>query len=106
MDTTKRVNERTPCKFKAECIRLTGTGTNDLIKVINFSKEGMGLISKKAMEIGSYQIIRVLNSSLESDPGARLDIRTLGVVEIRWIKGIENNRGAEYRTGVKYLFNP
>jgi hypothetical protein len=106
MNTTKRVNNRTPCTLRAECVRLTGTGTNDLIKVINFSKEGMCLVSNKAMEIGSYKIIRLLDTSLKNNPEARRNIRTVGVVEIRWIKGIEDNNGSEYRTGVKFLFNP
>ena len=106
MNTSKRLSSRTPCTLQADCIKLTGRGAVDLIKVINFSKEGMGLISNKALDIGSYQIIHVLENQSIKDPDVRGSIRTVGVVEVRWIKEIEDKKFSEFRTGVKYLFNP
>ena len=106
MNTSTRLNKRTPCTLRADCIKLARTGMVDLIEIINYSEKGMGLISKEDFEIGSNLIIRVHDKPLIKDHLARRNIRTVGVVEVRWISAIGNNNGSEFRAGVKYLFYP
>ena len=101
-----RLSQRKSCVLPAEVIKLTGTCAVDRIRVTNFSKEGMCLISKKPMEIGSYLIIRIHDLSAIEDLNACGSIGTVGVTEVRWVKKIVDNGDLEFRTGVKYLFIP
>lgn len=101
-----RLIQRTLCELTADCIKLSGAGALDLIRVINYSREGMGLISRTAMEIGSYLIIRMHNLSSIKDHNQCGDIRTVGVTEVRWIKKHVGDTDSQFITGVKYLFVP
>ena len=106
MKTSSRLNKRTPCTLRADCMKLSRRGMVDLIKIINYSEKGMGLISKKNLEIGSNLIIQVHDKPLIKDQLARRIIRTVGVVQVRWMSAIGKKNGSEFRAGVKYLFYP
>ncbi len=101
-----RLTQRTPCALPADCIRLTGSFVSSRIRIIDYSKAGMGLVSRKAMEVGSYQIIRVYDLDADENLHDCRDIRMVGVAEVQWIKKIDGDDGTEFRAGVKYLFVP
>jgi hypothetical protein len=99
-----RINGRTPCVLAVECIKISGRKDVFSAKTVNYSREGLGLVSRKPVKTGTNLIVRLLDFPT---PQTRADderIRALGMAEVRWTKEVLDAEGLAYAMGVRYVY--
>ncbi len=98
-----RQNDRNACELKAECLKLTGRSDVFWAKSVNYSQDGLGLVSRKAVKPGTNLILRMLK--LPSLKVRKCDecVRATSMVEVRWVKEIMDTDGLSYEIGVRYV---
>jgi hypothetical protein len=103
MISGNRINSRTTCELKAEFIKFSSRKNVFGAKSINFSQNGLGLVSRTAVKAGSHLIVRMLEFP---SPEMRTDkawIRATGIAEVRWINEVVDDDGLSYTMGVRYV---
>ena len=102
----KRNFHRNCCSLTADCMLLNGRSELESIKVMNYSEDGIGLISNNPLKIGSQQVIIVHGMSNEDNFHESLSIRMVSVAEVIWIQKISRDKSEVFNIGVKYIFIP
>lgn len=93
----------TACDLQAECIKLTGRSDVFNANMINCGKDGLVFVSPKVVKKGAYLIVRIRNFLHTETNGHEEYIRSTGLTEVCWVEEIINEKGLNYKMGLKYL---
>ena len=104
--SNSRRTQRIPCSLAADCISLEGEPNLYRVNIRNYNKGGICIVSKKCMNIGAHEIIRVHALSGDNHIHVLDDLRIVSVAVTIWTKEITKKKGIEFRSGMKYLFVP
>lgn len=89
----------TTCNLEAECIKLTGRSDVFNANMIKCGKDGLVLISPKVIKKGAYLIVRICNFTY----GHEEYVRSTGLTEVRWVEEVIDEKGLNYKMGLKYM---
>lgn len=106
MDTIagKILNENPDGAMNAECIKLTGRSDVFNARSVNSSRNGLILVSRKAVKAGTTLIVRFKDLPL-SQTGRNIEgYRTTGLAEVQWVEEIIDSDGLAYALGVSYIY--
>jgi hypothetical protein len=99
-----RINSRVSCELRLECIKISGRSDVFVARSINYSRNGLGLVSRNPVKTGTHLIVRVLDFPRAETPANKKWIRAAGMAEVRWIEEIRDPAERYYVMGVRYLF--
>jgi hypothetical protein len=90
--------------LNAECIKLSGRSDVFNARSVNFSRNGLILVSRKAVKPGTNLIVRIKDLPL-SQTGRNIEgYRTTGLAEVQWVEEIIDSDGLAYALGVSYIY--
>ena len=106
METVARENLRTlPVGAPiAECIKLTGRSDVFIAKLVNCSRNGLILVSRKAVKPGTNLIIRFKTLPFRQIEQNTANLRVAGLAEVNWVEEIIDSEGLAYALGVNYIY--
>ena len=92
-------NCNTACDLQAECIKLTGRSDIFNANITKCGKDGLVLSSPKVIKKGVYLIVRIRNFTY----GHEEYVRSTGLTEVCWVEEVINEKGLNYKIGLKYM---
>lgn len=90
--------------LNAECIKLSGRSDVFNARSVNSSRNGLILVSRKAVKAGTTLIVRFKDLPLSQTRRNDQGIRTTGLAEVQWVEEIIDSDGLAYALGVSYIY--
>ncbi len=98
-----RQRRRTPCELNTECLKLSGRSDVFSARSINYSQDGIVLVSKRAVKPGTFLVVRVLNFPSAQVLSGDTSIRSTGLAEVCWVEEVMDADGLSYAMSLRYV---
>lgn len=98
-----RKKSHTARELKAQCLKLSGQSAAFYARSIKYSRDGLVLVSPKALKPGTNLIVRLLNIPPASAGNDTVHIRATGLAEVCWVEEIMDAYGLAYAMSLKYV---
>ncbi len=103
-DAGKILEDNPESVLNAECIKLSGRSDVFNARSVNFSRNGLILVSRKSVKPGTNLIVRIKDVP-HSQTGMNFEgFRTAGLAEVLWVEEIIDADGLAYALGVRYIY--
>ncbi len=93
----------TPYEINTECLKLSGRSDVFSARSINYSHDGIVLVSKRALKPGTLLVVRVLNFPSAQVLSGDTSIRSTGLAEVRWVEEVMDADGLSYAMSLRYV---